>query len=687
MDTKVENLEERKLEQRIWNALCVDYTSIHYCNLQTDKIITIKTGASSYAGLVEQAEEDEEIAKKLNSFCYRMQYYYEHYIVKQSAPDFLEKFRAEALMDALKTKKRVIYRFRAKPNSSGQQYFEVQIARVHEGESPEVVMGFRYIDDLLGMQEYQKTKLEDALAEARLNNEIISSISKIYWMIYRMDLVKGMYEEVSAGEEMHRLTGKRGNITEMFRETLENVITPEYQEIMTEFLDISSLSDRLADLETISREYLATDGIWYMARFIVKKRDEDRRVTNVLYLVIEIDGQKKQALKYQEELRIAAEEAKRANIAKTDFLRRMSHDIRTPINGILGMLQVAEHFADDTEKLHECREKMKDAAEYLLNLVNSVLDMNKLESGKLLPQEIPFDFRDILRDLDNMIGTQALEKGIRLNFSKHHVIHNQMIGSPLYLRQIYTNIGTNAVKYTEPGGKIDVSCEEIPVSADVSLYRMIVKDTGIGIGDEFKDHIFDAFAQEEKEMVGEKQGTGLGMAICKQLTELLKGKIWFESEKGKGTTFVVEIPIKLVESQSSQEEKQIEPSKIIGKKILIAEDNAINAEIAQVILEQAGAVTEVVSDGKEAVDRFITSASEEYAMILMDIMMPVMNGYDAAKSIRRLEREDAKTIPIIAMSANAFQDDIMESKAAGMNTHLAKPVNEKKLLLTIEEYL
>lgn len=682
-----ESIEERKKENRIWDALCVDYTSVHYCDLQTDTISTIKTGAASYAGLVMQAKEDEDMARKLKSFSYRMKYYYEHYIVQESAPDFLEIFSADALMEALRIQKRVIYRFRAKPNRSEQQYFEIQVARILDGRGSEVVMGFRYIDDLMGMQEYQKTKLEDALAEARLNNEIISSISKIYWMIYRMDLVNGIYEEVSAGEEMHRLTGKSGNITEMLRETVDNMIAPEYQEIMRLFLNVSTLSDRMKNRETISREYLAADGIWYMARFIVKKRDENRRVTNVLYLVIEIDGQKRQALKYQEELRVAAEEAKRANIAKTDFLRRMSHDIRTPINGILGMLQVAEHFADDTEKLRECRGKMKDSAEYLLNLVNSVLDMNKLESGKILPQENPFDFSDVLRDIDNLVGTQAIEKGIKLKFSKHNVIHNYLIGSPLYLRQIFMNIGTNAVKYTEPGGEIDISCEEIPIHEEMSLYRLTVKDTGIGIGDEFKDRIFEAFAQEKSGMIEAKQGTGLGMAICKQLTDLLNGKIWFESEKGKGTTFVVEIPIRLDQNKIFEDEKKIKASKIEGKKILIVEDNELNAEIVQVMLEQAGAIVEIASNGEQAVELFTVSRPGEYAVVLMDIMMPVMNGYEATRAIRGLEREDAEKIPIIAMSANAFQEDVMECRAVGMNRHLAKPLNEKKLMLAIEEYL
>lgn len=671
----------------IWHALCKDYSSIHYCNLQEDKIFTMKTNAECYGKVAEQAEKDEEMAEILNSFSYRMQYYYDHYFVKESAPNFLELFNAERLMDALKQEERKLYRFRTKPNAKGQQYFEIEVVRVHENKSTEMVMGFRYVDDLIGFQEYQTMKLEKALAEARLNNEIISSISKIYWMIYRMDLVKEMYEEVSAGEKMHRLTGKRGNIREMFRDTLENVIAPEYQEIMSAFWNVSTLSDRMQNKETISMEYLATDGIWYMARFIVKKRDKLDRVTHVLYLVIEIEEQKKQALEYQEKLRIAAEEAERANIAKTDFLRRMSHDIRTPINGILGMLQVAEHFTDDTEKLRECRRKMRDSAEYLLNLVNSFLDMNKLESGKLAPQDIPFDLRDVLRDLDNLIGPQAVEKGITLNFLKQQVTHHQMIGSPLYLRQIFMNIGTNAVKYTEPGGRIDVSCEEIPVSDEMSIYRLTVADTGIGIGDEFKEHIFDAFAQEEKDMVEAKQGTGLGMAICKQLTDLLDGKIWFESEKGKGTTFIVEIPIRLNQNQLFEDEEKKVSSKLIGKKVLIVEDNALNAEITQLILEQAGVNSEIAENGKLAVAQFLSSEPGEYKAILMDIMMPIMNGYEATRKIRALEREDAKTIPIIAMSANAFQEDIKESKAAGMNKHLAKPINEKKLLSVIEECL
>ncbi len=529
-------------------------------------------------------------------------------------------------------------------------------------------------------------KMEQTLDEARLNNEIISSISKIYWIIYRMDLVNGTYEEVSAGNEVHRLTGKHGRIHEVFQEVRENVVSEKYLCRMNEFMDPATLPQRLQDTETISTEYQTRNGSWHEARFIVKKRDAHGTVTNVLYAVREITDQKKQELEYQTRLMETAEEAKRANMAKTDFLRRMSHDIRTPINGIRGMLEIAEHFQDDTEKLKECREKIWDSSGYLLNLVNSVLDMNKLESGQLQVEEEPFNLLDVIIDLDNVIGTQAAEKGIQLRTKEHKMEHYHLIGCPLYIRQILMNIGANAVKYTSPGGLIEISCVEKTLDHDRTLFRLTVSDTGIGMSEEFQEHVFEAFAQEKTEM--DSNGSGLGMTICKQLVDRMDGTISFESRQGKGTTFVVEFPCRIDPSVPVKEKKQEKRRKdLTGKKILLAEDNALNAEIAIFLLEQAGMIVTVAQNGQEAVELFQKSEPGHYDLILMDIMMPVMNGYEAAMQIRKLGHADAASIPIIAMSANAFPDDIAEAKRSGMNEHLAKPVDGNRMLEVIGNYI
>ena len=301
-----------------------------------------------------------------------------------------------------------------------------------------------------------------------------------------MDLVSGTYEEISAGNEVHRLTGKHGRINEVFQEVRENVVSENYLHRMNEFMDPATLPQRLQDTETISTEYQTRNGSWHQARFIVKKRNSQGRVTNVLYAVREITDQKKQELDYQTRLMETAEEAKRANMAKTDFLRRMSHDIRTPINGIRGMLEIAEHFQNDTVKLKECREKIWDSSGYLLNLVNSVLDMNKLESGQLQVEEEPFNLLDVIIDLDNVIGTQAAEKGIQSRTKEHKIEHYHLIGCPLYIRQILMNIGANAVKYTPSGGLIEISCVEKPQDQEKTVFCFTISDNGIGMSEGFQ---------------------------------------------------------------------------------------------------------------------------------------------------------------------------------------------------------
>ena len=342
---------------------------------------------------------EKDIVEGVRSYSFRLQYYYDHYVVHESAPDFLHKLSAEYLREYLTKYNRFGYRFRTRPNQAGQQCFEVQIVRLSDSDGFKAVMGYRYIDDIIAEQEKQKIQLEKALADATLNSEIVDSISKIYWLIYRMDLLSGIYEEVSAGHEMHKLTGKRGSTEEVFKEICGTIVSEQHRKIMERFLDTSTLADRLQNTESIAMEYCSSSGSWHLARFIVKKRNEEGKVINVLYVVRQIDQQKQQELEYKQKLLDAAEEARRANIAKTDFLRRMSHDIRTPINGIQGMLAIADHYPEDMEKQKECRDKVKEAAGFLIDLVNSILDMNKLESGTTTLEHTSFDLITVLQEV------------------------------------------------------------------------------------------------------------------------------------------------------------------------------------------------------------------------------------------------------------------------------------------------
>ena len=389
--------------------------------------------------------------------------------------------------------------------------------------------------------------------------------------------------------------------------------------------------------------------------------------------------------KYKTELLIAAKKAEAANEAKTEFLQRMSHDIRTPINGICGMVNMADHYADDMEKQKEYRTKVKEASNLLLELVNDVLDMSKLESGEIVLEEIPFNLSKISREVFVVIEQMAAEQNIQIKWEKKEITHRDLIGSPGYVKRVMMNILSNAMKYNRENGHIYISCIEIPSEQpEMTTMEFVCRDTGIGMAEEFQKHIFEPFAQEHSGSRTKFAGTGLGMPIAKKLIEKMGGTITFESVEGVGTTFVIRVPFRIDTDRDSKVEtgEKTEVS-IRGLHILLAEDNELNMEIAEFMLQNEDAEVTKAWDGQEAVKIFEKSRSGEFDVILMDIMMPVMNGYEAAKMIRSLDREDAKAIPIIAMTANAFAEDRIRAKEAGMDEHVAKPVDVELLIKVI----
>ena len=391
--------------------------------------------------------------------------------------------------------------------------------------------------------------------------------------------------------------------------------------------------------------------------------------------------------KYKAELLIAAKKAEAANEAKTEFLQRMSHDIRTPINGICGLVNMADHYADDMEKQTEYRTKIKEASNLLLELVNDVLDMSKLESGEIVLEEIPFNLSSIFREVFVVIEQMAAEQNIRVVWEKKEITHHDFIGSPGYVKRVMMNILSNAVKYNRENGQIYISCVEIPSEQpEMTTMEFVCRDTGIGMAEEFQKHIFEPFAQEHTGSRAKFAGTGLGMAISKKLVEEMGGTITFESEKGVGTTFVIRVPFKIDPDADKREEpKNVSEKSIKGLHVLLAEDNELNMEIAEFVLQNEGAEVTKAWNGQETVELFRNSEPGEFDVILMDIMMPVMNGYEATKMIRSLDREDAKTIPIIAMTANAFTEDRIKAKEAGMDEHVAKPVDMELLIKVIRK--
>ena len=391
--------------------------------------------------------------------------------------------------------------------------------------------------------------------------------------------------------------------------------------------------------------------------------------------------------KYKAELLIAAKKAETANEAKTEFLQRMSHDIRTPINGIRGLVNMADHYADDMEKQTEYRTKVKEASNLLLELVNDVLDMSKLESGEIVLEEIPFNLSSISREVFVVIEQMAAEQNIRVAWEKKEITHRDFIGSPGYVKRVMMNILSNAVKYNKENGQIYVSCVEIPSEQpEMTTMEFVCRDTGIGMAEEFQKHIFEPFAQEHTGSRAKFAGTGLGMAISKKLVEEMGGTITFESKKGVGTTFVIRVPFKIdLDADKREESKDVSEKSIKGMHVLLAEDNELNMEIAEFLLQNEGAEVTKAWNGQEIVELFRKSESGEFDVILMDIMMPIINGYEAAKRIRSLDREDAKKIPIIAMTANAFTEDRIRAKEAGMDEHVAKPIDVELLIKVIHK--
>ena len=391
--------------------------------------------------------------------------------------------------------------------------------------------------------------------------------------------------------------------------------------------------------------------------------------------------------KYKAELLRTAKKAEAANEAKTEFLQRMSHDIRTPINGICGMINVADYYADNMEKQTECRAKIKEASHLLLELINEVLDMSKLESDEVVLEEIPFNLNSIFEEILGVIEHMAAEQNIRIIWEEKEVTHWNLIGSPVHVKRILMNILSNAVKYNKENGYVYISCREIPSKQTaMTTLEFVCRDTGIGMAEAFQKRIFEPFAQEHAGSRTKFAGTGLGMPITKKLVEKMSGTISFESKESAGTTFVIRIPFQIdadMKDRTETEEKT--ETSIHGLHVLLTEDNELNMEIAEFVLQNEGTVVTKAWNGQEAVDIFRKSRPGEFDVILMDIMMPVMNGYEAAKMIRSLDREDAKVIPIIAMTANAFTEDKMRAKEAGMDEHIAKPVDGKLLVKVINE--
>ena len=665
-----DRLEE---EKQILESLSSDFTAIYYLEVNSGKFepvhIRDKTNASE---LIKNYLEYKDF--------YEYTYQYAmHYIPKEEQPEFLWWFSKDNLKILLKNQASLTQHYRSHPNAQNHQYFETKVVKVSEDEeSCHVLLGFRYIDDIIEKERAAQKRLQDALEETKRSNETINTIAKSYSSIYQLDLVEDTYERISGSE----IIPKTGCASKRMYEVCEQEVAPEYRNIIHQFVDIKTLASRLEKEDDILAEYRMADGNWHKLRYIVRKRDENGKVLQGIATIRTISETKRKELN----LFFEAEQAKREAKIKTRFLQNMSHDMRTPLNGISGMLHMADQNPDDLELQKSTRNKIHQSLNYLISLVNDVLDMNDLESNHFAEEEVDFDVTELLGNINIEAQQLAQDKNIQyiLDWYEGQLSHSHFRGYPIYLSRILMIVVQNAVKFTPENGEIHAWMNEKYLDDSTSLLEFRCKDNGIGMSQDFIKHAFDLFAQENSSSRSTYQGTGLGLPIAKKLVDYMHGEIYLESEKGVGTTVYIQIPFKLGK-QIENKAKFIESVSLEGLHALVAEDNDLNMEIVKYMLERNGIQVTCAKDGLEVVSMFEQSQINEFDFILMDIMMPKLNGLDATRKIRSLKRLDAKEIPIIAMSANAFVEDMLNSKIAGMNMHLAKPLDETKLIDALKQ--
>ena len=665
-----DRLEE---EKQILESLSSDFTAIYYLEVNSGKFEPVHIRDKSNASeLIKNYLEYKDFYEY--AYQYAMQY-----IPKDEQPEFLWWFSKENLKMLLKNQASLTQHYHSYPNAQNHQYFETKVVKVSEDEeSCHVLLGFRYIDDIIEKEKATQKRLQNALDETQRSNETISTIAKSYSAIYQLDLETDTYERISGSE----IIPKTGCASKRMYEICEQEVAPEYRNIIHQFVDLKTLASRLEKEDDILAEYRMADGNWHKLRYIVRKRDANGKAIQAIATIRTISETKRKELN----LFFEAEQAKREAKIKTRFLQNMSHDMRTPLNGIAGMLHIADQNPDDLELQKSTRNKIHQSLNYLISLVNDVLDMNDLESNHFTEEEVDFDVTKLVGNINIDAQQLAQEKNIQyiLDWYEGQLSHSQFRGYPIYLSRILMIVVQNAVKFTPENGEIHVWMNEKCLDDSTSLLEFRCKDNGIGMSEDFIKHAFDLFAQENSSSRSTYQGTGLGLPIAKKLVDYMHGEIHLESEKGIGTTVYIQIPFKLVKPIENKA-KFTESVSLEGLHALVAEDNDLNMEIVKYMLERNGIQVVCAKDGQEVVSLFEQSQINEFDFILMDIMMPKLNGLDATRKIRSLKRLDSKEIPIIAMSANAFVEDMLNSKVAGMNMHLAKPLDETKLIDALKQ--
>lgn len=667
-----------KREREFLEVLCRDYTSVYYVDLSANSMEPLKIDHIANAARM-------SILSKRSTCCYTetVEQYCSRYVIASQTEKFRKWLSISHLKEELSAKERFTFRYQCEPNLSGQQFFEAQVVRVQEEKyDGKVLMGFRHIDNLVASEQKHQQKLEESLEKVRLSNEILSAIGKIYYVIFRIDLERDFYEEVVSDREVHYLTGKSGKASDEMEKLCNTFVVPEYREQIREFFDLHTLQKRLEKEETVATEYLAMDGNWHTSRFIVKRRNRQGKATHVLYVRRLISD-----IKRREQHWIAlAEEANKTSAAKTEFISQIAHDIRTPMNAIMGFAEITSQHIEEPEKVRYGLEKIKVAGSFLQELVSEVLDISRMENGKIRMQPCAISLKTFFKEFQPALDNIQMGKNLKITCTQHDLQYDGIIADPLRLKQIYTNILSNAVKYTPAGGKIDfeVYQEKAAEKGKIRLVS-IIQDTGIGMSPEYMKNMYDKFSRGTDTRINKVPGYGLGLSIVKQLVDLMQGRIEVESELGKGTCFKVILEFACTEKLEEEKPdtamwKKEAAERIMGMRLLVAEDNDLNYEVVSEILKGYGITCDRAENGQDCLEKFEASKADFYDAILMDMQMPVMNGVQAAAAIRALPRAEAMRIPIIAVTANAFPEDVKKCMAAGMDTYMSKPIDVYRLL-------
>lgn len=531
---------------------------------------------------------------------------------------------------------------------------------------------------------------QESIMREQKRLQIINALGQAYSIILLINIKKNMLEMIKFSDGVGHNLRKEDLPNAFQKEYIENMIAPSFQKNYIAFSDISTMESRLKEHDSLSCISQTIKGAWIRSMIVPQKYDEKGNLSTVLLAISDVTEEKEHELEQDRILRNALSSAEHANRAKTAFLNNMSHDIRTPMNAIIGFTSLAAEHLDDREIIRNYLEKISKSGKHLLSLINDVLDMSRIESGSVKIEKTNVHLPDVLEDLKTIILESVHAKQQKLLIKMQEVVHKDIITDKLRLTQVLLNIISNAVKFTPVGGTVHILVEEKDSQkAGYAVYSFCIKDNGIGMSKEFQEHVFDSFARERTVTESGITGTGLGMAITKNIVDLMGGTIHLTSKQGEGSEFIVtlecELANKTVQDKQSScpkaEKKHLDYS---GKKVLLVEDNELNREIATEILKSLGLKVDCAADGMDAVEIMSSEAGNQYDLIFMDIQMPKMDGYTATREIRTLNDSKKANIPIIAMTANAFDEDRKKAIKAGMNGHIAKPIDVNVILQNLD---